>query len=167
LQVAHDERVVHRDVKPGNILLEWGSGRAFLADFGLGRDLDFATAEQLCDGAGTPLYMPPEKLLGGACNEALGDIYALGVTLYEAVTLCRLFRVPESLPRPVWGLWLAKLEVPTPRAVRAGIPVALEAIILRTIAREPGARYGTAAELADDLERFVRGVRLRRRRWVA
>jgi len=82
LHAAHAGRVAHRDVKPANILLGRRPGaRAFLADFGLGRDLDEATADQLLrDGSGTPMYMAPEKLRGRPADEVLCDVYALGVT---------------------------------------------------------------------------------------
>ncbi|MBX6316013.1 MAG: protein kinase [Isosphaeraceae bacterium] len=164
LQAAHEAQIAHRDIKAANILLEWGrAGRAYLIDFGVGRDLDVATAEQLRDGAGTPLYMPPEKLLGRPCDEISSDLYALGVTLFEAATLTRPFRVPEGMPRPLWGPYLAELRPPRPHTVRPGLPAALAAIIDRAMARDPQARYPSASALAEDLERFAQDGGDRRR----
>jgi eukaryotic-like serine/threonine-protein kinase len=148
--------VVHRDVKPANILLDRRSEEGvFLCDFGLSRDLDVATPEQLRDGAGTPLYMPPERLLRHEADEIRCDVYALGATLYEAVTLVPPVQVPESLPWPAWTTYLASTTPALPRSIRPGLPDALEAIILRAMAHDPQDRYPTAACLADDLERFL------------
>ena len=83
---VHEQRIVHRDIKPANILLDnRRSGEVYLCDFGLGRDLDFATTEQMRDGAGTPMYMAPERLLQFAADEIKCDIYSMGVTLFEAL----------------------------------------------------------------------------------
>src|SRR5512135_2311096 len=94
LDDVHVARVAHRDIKPSNILLDCGPGDGvFLCDFGLARDLDVATPAQLRDGAGTPLYMPPERLLRSPADEVRCDIYALGATLFEALTLVPVFQV--------------------------------------------------------------------------
>ena len=139
----HLARVVHRDIKPANILLDRHQpDGVFLCDFGLGRDLDIATPEQLRDGAGTPLYMPPERLLRLCADEILCDVYALGATLYEAVTLVPPVQVPESLPWPAWTTYLATTKPEPPRTLRPDIPDALEMIILRLMARgQPEDRY--------------------------
>jgi serine/threonine-protein kinase len=153
---VHAARVVHRDIKPANILLDRHRAEGiFLCDFGLARDLDVATPEQLRDGAGSPLYMAPERLLRLLADEVLCDIYALGATLYEAVTLMPPVPIPESLPWPAWTTYLAKTEPVPPRSVRPEIPESLEAIILRAMARPPEKRYPAAAELARDLESFL------------
>src|SRR5262249_58773963 len=83
VQAAPRAHVAHGDVKPETILVD-PAGRGYLIDFGVARDLDVATAAQLRDGAGTPLYMAPERLRGAACDERRADVYGLGVTLYEA-----------------------------------------------------------------------------------
>jgi serine/threonine-protein kinase len=156
LDHVHRARVVHRDIKPANILLDrHRADGVFLCDFGLGRDLDFATPEQLRDGAGTPLYMAPERLLRLCADETLCDVYALGATLYEALTLVPPVQVPESLPWPAWTSYLATTKPARPRAIQPGIPDALETIILRSMAHEPEERYPSAERLASDLESFL------------
>jgi serine/threonine-protein kinase len=163
LQTAHDGRVAHRDIKPANILITSGrSARAYLIDFGVARDLDVATPAQLRDGAGTPMYMPPEKLRGGATDELLSDIYALGVSLFEAATCSRPFRPPDDLPITHWAPYLAATTPRRPIEIRPDIPARLAAIIERAMAREPSGRYSTPAALANDLERFARGKDSRR-----
>src|SRR5207237_7498938 len=107
LDHVHASCVAHRDIKPTNILLDRNrEDGVFPCDFGLARDLDVATPEQLRDGAGTPLYMPPERLLRLRADEVLCDVYALGATLYEAVTLVPPMQVPEDLP---WTAWISYL----------------------------------------------------------
>jgi serine/threonine-protein kinase len=159
LDHVHTSRVVHRDIKPANILLDrHRPDGVFLCDFGLGRDLDVATPEQLRDGAGTPLYMAPERLLRLAADEIRCDIYALGATLYEAVTLVPPLQIPDSLPWPSWTTYLATTRPAPPRSVRPGISEALEAIIVRAMAHGSADRYPTAACLAGDLESLLARV---------
>ncbi len=158
LAVAHAADVVHRDIKPANILLDRRrAGEGFLCDFGLGRDLDIATPAQLRDGAGTPLYMAPERLLRRRADELLSDIYALGATLFEALTLAPPVAVPEGLPWDSWAIHLAAARPGPPSACRAGIPAALDAIVMKAMARRPDRRYATADLLAADLDRFLAG----------
>ena len=156
LASAHRAFVAHCDVKPANILLDRGSDRVFLCDFGLGRDLDVVTTAQLRDGAGTLLYMAPERLLRCNTDEVRCDIYSLGVTLFEALTLIRPLEVPSMLSTPAWATYLAEAEPPRPREVRYDLPAALESIILRAMERDPDSRYPSAAALADDLETYLR-----------
>lgn len=156
LAAAHRSQVAHCDVKPANILLDRRSDRVFLCDFGLGRDLDVVTTAQLRDGAGTLLYMAPERLLRRNTDEVRCDIYSLGVTLFEALTLLRPLEVPSMLSTPSWATYLASAEPPRPREVRYDLPAALEAIILRAMEREPDHRYSTASALGDELDRYLR-----------
>jgi serine/threonine-protein kinase len=159
LHHVHLSCVAHRDIKPANILLDRRcEDGVFLCDFGLARDLDVATPEQLRDGAGTPLYMPPERLLRFRADEVLCDVYALGATLYEAVTLVPPVQVPENLPWLAWTSYLASTVPARPQSVRPGIPDALDAIILRAMEHDPRRRHPTAARLADDLERLLSRV---------
>jgi len=152
LASTHAGRLVHRDVKPANILLDGANeDRVFLSDFGLGRHLDDMTP-QSGDGSGTPLYMAPEKLLGQEVDEVRCDIYGLGATLFEAVTLVRPIAVPEGLHRSCLPTYLAGIEPPRPGSIRPGFPAVLEAIIQKAMHRDQSLRYHSAAALADDLD---------------
>jgi serine/threonine-protein kinase len=152
---AHASQVVHRDIKPGNILLpsDHESG-VFLCDFGLGRDLDVATSAQLMDGAGSPSYMAPERLLKRHADEVRCDVYALGVTLYESLTLALPFEIPAHLRREEWPAYLSSAE-PVPPSARRPTSPALESVILRSIARDPKRRYDSASDFADELEKSL------------
>jgi eukaryotic-like serine/threonine-protein kinase len=159
LEGAHREHIVHRDVKPSNILLDRERPeRAFLSDFGLARDLDDATISSGRGEAGTPIYMAPEKLLGqGSIDEIRGDIYSFGVTLFESITCERPIKVPTGLHRSSWPALIAAAEPSRPRTIDPKIPRDLEAVTLKAMDRNPALRYASAAELADDLDRFVAG----------
>jgi tetratricopeptide (TPR) repeat protein len=158
LAAAHAAGLVHRDVKPGNILLDPATGRAKLADFGLARD---PTAGVTLEGAvaGTPAYMSPERADGRTAGGAPGDVYALGVTLYEALTGEVPFRgAPHMVLRQA-----AQDEPRPPRRLNDKVPRDLETVCLKAMAKEPAARYPSAAALADDLRRFLAGEPVRAR----
>jgi eukaryotic-like serine/threonine-protein kinase len=153
---AHERHIVHRDVKPANILLDNHCfGSVYLCDFGLGRDLEVATPEQMRDGSGTPMYMAPERLLLFTADEIKCDIYSMGVTLCEALTLERPFKVPEHLAVSGLAPFLARAEPRRPRVLDPDFPVELDAIIMKAMARNPAHRYNSARELALDLESFA------------
>jgi serine/threonine-protein kinase len=152
---VHDRLIAHRDIKPANILLDKRQkGGVYLCDFGLGRDLAIATPEQMRDGAGTPMYMAPERLLRLTADEVKCDIYSLGVTLYEALTLERPFQIPATITLPALCPFLASAEPARPSDCYPNFPVELAAVIMKAMAREPHRRYDTARELAADLEKF-------------
>ncbi len=159
LEYAHAQGTLHRDIKPGNLLID-EEGNACLADFGLARAIEPNHAgggER--EVVGTPRYMAPEQLRGAA--DARSDIYGLGLTLYELLTL----RLPAGVPpggRPA-ARHAPPRPVP-PRQLDRTIPRDLEAIVLKCLAHDPARRYPTAAALADDLRRFLddRPVRARR-----
>ena len=156
LHAAHSARIAHRDVKPSNILLDRRKEeRAVLADFGLGRDLDVATLDHLRDWSGSPLYMAPEKLRGVHEDEIRCDIYAMGVTLFEALTLVRPFGDPGALPARAIYWHLARQRPLRPRQACPKLPEALEAIILGAMARDPGRRTPTAKRVADALANYL------------
>ncbi|GAC1473909.1 MAG: hypothetical protein NVSMB9_23330 [Isosphaeraceae bacterium] len=164
--VAHAGRVVHRDIKPANILVgDDPRAGVFLCDFGLARDLDVATPSQLRDGSGSPLYMAPERLQRGTADEVRADVFSLGVTLFEALTLTTPIQVPSELGSDCWTTFLTSTTPRRPSAVWPAIPPALEEVILRATSREPARRHPTARHLADDLMVFVRETRSRRPRF--
>lgn len=145
-------------MKPANILLDGRpTGGVYLCDLGLGRDLEIATSEQMRDGAGTPMYMAPERLLKAPANEILCDIYSLGVTLFETLTLARPFDVAGDLPLACLSARLAVAEPQRPRKLNPEIPSELEAIILKAMGRNPGQRHQSAYHLAGELESFLEG----------
>jgi serine/threonine protein kinase/formylglycine-generating enzyme required for sulfatase activity len=151
LQHAHDRRLIHRDVKPSNILIEEETQTPYLADFGLAvHELDH---ERLASRAGTLLYMSPEQVLGlGHKLDGRTDIFALGVVLYELLAGQRPFRgtTAEEIQHQIVA------EEPTsPRALRADLPAELERICGKAMAKRVSERYARAADLAEELESFL------------
>ena len=166
LAAAHQQGLVHRDVKPENILIRDEDGAPLLTDFGVARlgGGDGPELTRTGEMIGTPAYMPPEQARGQRAQIGPGvDIYALGAVLYELLAGRRAYE--GGSVEVLSGL----LTGPPPplRAVRPGAPVALGAICARAMAREPQARYPSADALADDLERYLAGrpVRALERRW--
>jgi tetratricopeptide (TPR) repeat protein len=161
LQHAHERGVLHRDVKPGNVLLR-ADGRAVLTDFGLARDVATPGVTATGDLAGTPHYMAPEQVRGGPEDvDARADLWALGATLYEMVTLSRPFEA--ATPHDV----LRKIdteEAPDPRRANPGLPGDLVAILQKALERDRGRRYASAADFAADLQAFLEGRPVRARR---
>jgi predicted Ser/Thr protein kinase len=154
LQAAHTEGLVHRDVKPGNVRIA-SDDRALLIDFGLVRDLTGTDATLSGSFAGSPAYAPPEQLEGSAPIDARTDVYALGATLYEALTR----RVPfeaETLVRLAHRI--ASEDPPPPRRLRGELPRDLETVLLTALERDPERRYASADALARDLD-AVLGLR--------
>jgi eukaryotic-like serine/threonine-protein kinase len=155
---VHEQRIAHRDVKPANLLLvNRRPGEVFLCDFGLGRDLDVATSEQMRDGAGTPIYMAPERLLMFTADEIKCDIYSMGVTLFEALTLEKPFRVPGHVTAPGLAPFLAAAEPRVERLHAGDFPEELGAVIMKAMARDPVRRYESARDLALSLDQFIAG----------
>lgn len=152
LDYAHEKGIVHRDIKPSNLLLS-KDGRLHISDFGLARILAEPGVTQSGDFVGTPFYMAPEQISSEIGDiDGRTDIYALGATLYELLTL----RPP--LPGTNRHEVLAKIsrEDPTPpKRLNSRIPRDLETICLQALAKDPAQRYQTAAEMAADLRRFV------------
>ena len=155
-RLRHRNRIAHRDVKPANLLVEnRRDGGVFLCDFGLGRDLDVATREQMRDGAGTPVYMAPERLLKQDADEIKCDIYSMGVTLFEALLLEKPFRVPPYVSGLSVPPYLATAEPKPVRQIDGDFPEELEAAITRAMARQPEQRFESAGELADSLRQYL------------
>ncbi|MBN1422461.1 MAG: protein kinase [Planctomycetes bacterium] len=154
LDYAHRNGVLHLDIKPSNLILD-EEGRIVITDFGLAI-LDPGTGkDKPARAMGSPLYASPEILSGDF--DAVGpttDIYSLGVTLYECLTLIPPFAGPTC--EAVVFKTLHDRPVP-PRMYNPAIPRDLEQIVLKAIARDPAGRYLHAAEIAGDLHRFVAG----------
>ncbi len=152
---AHERSVVHRDLKPGNVLLA-ATGEAKVADFGLAKVAD-ADGGLTSSGAilGSPSYMSPEQALGeGKDVGPAADIYALGVILFEMLT----GRVPFSAETRAGLLRkVASEPAPAPRSFGVDVPKELEAICLKCLEKNPDRRYPSAAALADDLTAWLAG----------
>jgi serine/threonine protein kinase len=161
LDYAHQVGVVHRDVKPANLLLDCG-GRIWLADFGLARLPDESGLTLSGDQLGTLRYMSPEQASGrrGVADHRC-DIWSLGATLYELLTLHPAFAGPG---RQDVLAQIAEGEPKPPRRFDRSIPADLETVVLKCLRHNPTDRYATAAELADDLRRFLAGAPVRARR---
>lgn len=155
---AHENNVIHRDIKPSNLILD-RSGRVFVTDFGLARLTESASLTSTDAIVGTPKYMSPEQILPGQrVLDGRADIYSLGATLYEVIT----GRPPIDAPS-VQAFISAVLEdrPPNPRKFNREIPHDLATIILRCLEKDPDDRYAKMGDLADDLDRFLAGERIR------
>ena len=171
MEYAHSRRVIHRDIKPGNIMLG-DYGETLVVDWGLAKTLDddafltdistappvqaskraSSTSTQVGRVVGTPSYMSPEQAAGRL--DALGptsDIYSLGASLYQLITGKVPFRGTED--EVLGNVQMGRF--PRPREINPKAPRALEAICLKAMSRMPADRYQTAMEMADDLERFM------------
>ena len=146
---AHEHGIIHRDMKPENILLS--AGHPIIADFGIARAIDLAGVRQLTrtgiGSPGTPAYMSPEQLMGDTELDVRTDIYSLGCAFFEMLTGRAPFQGKDGFVR--------RFTEPPPLAssLRVGLPSSIDAIVARCLAREPRDRFATAADLADALAR--------------
>ena len=154
LECAHAGGIIHRDVKPHNLLLG-SDGRLHLTDFGLARLTDEPHLTATGEIMGTPAYLSPEQVSGRFdCIDHRTDIFSLGVTLYELLTRRKPFD-GETRQQIITGICSAE-PVP-PRWIDRRIPLDLETICLRAMEKEPARRHRSASELAEDLRRFAEG----------
>ncbi len=148
LAYAHSRGIVHRDIKPSNLLLDT-AGVVWITDFGLAKaDDDGLTATG--DILGTFRYMAPERFRGE--GDARADIYALGLTLYELLTLRRAFDTGDRLKLIER---IKSEDPPRPRSLDPRIPRDLETIVLKAIEKDPKQRYSSSEAIAEDLRRFL------------
>jgi hypothetical protein len=180
LDAAHARGLVHRDVKPANILIETGGeppGHVYVADFGLTKHTDARTGATASGVVGTVDYMAPEQIEGRQID-GRADIYALGCVLYECLTGKRPFEHSND----VAVLWAhIREDPPLPSSVDRSLPTAFDAIVDRALAKDPRDRYESAGELAADVRdaaltrkraahvprlRLPRARRRGRRRWL-
>jgi serine/threonine protein kinase/tetratricopeptide (TPR) repeat protein len=168
LEHVHANGIVHRDVKPSNVLVDAGA-RGRLFDLGLAHVVDEPGITRTGDLAGTPHYVAPEQVDDAQAVDARTDVYSLGVTLYELLTLRRPFegRTTQEILRRIQNA-----EPAPPRRHHPQLPRELETICLTALEKEPARRYACAADMAADLERFLsfrpihaRPAGWRRRSW--
>ena len=154
LYYAHTQAILHRDMKPGNVLLS-ADGEPLITDFGLAKDVsDDQGITQTGQAMGTPAYMPPEQADGLLDRvDRRADVYSLGATLYEMLTGQPPFQGGTALN--VIHAVLTKTPVP-PRQLRPELDRDLETICLKCLEKEIEQRYGSAQEVADELGRYLR-----------
>jgi hypothetical protein len=159
IHYAHGQGTLHRDLKPSNVLID-AEDRPLVTDFGLAKKIE-GGAGPTAPGQilGTPSYMPPEQAAGGPLGPA-ADVYSLGALLYALVTGRPPFQSDNTLDTL---LQVLHNEPVPPRLLNPKIPAELETVCLKCLEKEPGRRYGSAQELADDLGRFRAGEPVRAR----
>jgi WD40 repeat protein/predicted Ser/Thr protein kinase len=161
VQAVHDQGVLHRDLKPHNVLVD-ARGRPYVTDFGLAKWVDATDSPtQTGEMLGSAHYISPEQAENAANVSAATDVYGLGATLYALLTGRPPFQgttLPEILHR------VKSHEPVPPRRWNAGVDRDLDTITLACLEKETGRRYRSAAEVADELQRYLQGVPIRRRR---
>ncbi|MGO9463424.1 MAG: tetratricopeptide repeat protein [Isosphaeraceae bacterium] len=167
LDCAHQLGVVHRDVKPANLMVGAG-GHLWVTDFGLARMQADASITATGDLVGTLRYMSPESAAGGATRVVIDhrtDVYSLGATLYELLTLRPVF---PGTDRQEVLRQIAFDEPPPLRRLNRAVPAELEVVVLKALEKSPADRYATAQDLADDLRRWLddRSILARRPSWA-
>jgi formylglycine-generating enzyme required for sulfatase activity len=162
MHYAHLRGVVHRDLKPGNVLLAGAEKTPKITDFGLAKRIDDEARDLSKSGAvmGTLAYMAPEQAAGKVRDTGpAADVYALGALLYE----CLAGKPPFEGPQHAVLLSVLTDEPAPPSRVGAKVPADLETICLKCLSKDPARRYGSAEELANDLRRFQAGEPIRAR----
>jgi serine/threonine protein kinase len=152
LDHAHTRGILHRDIKPANLLLD-EQGQFWVTDFGLAQIQGNASVTMTGDILGTLRYMSPEQALAKrVVIDGRTDIYSLGVTLYELLTMRPAF---DGRDRQETIRKIADDEPTPPRKLNPAVPGDLETILLKAMSKELSRRYATAKDLADELRRFL------------
>jgi serine/threonine protein kinase len=161
----HEAGVVHRDIKPGNILVDPGGGDAVLMDLGLAQLMDETQGKltRTRQFVGTLRYASPEQILAAGNLDRRSDVYSLGVTLWELLTLRPMYGATEETPTPALMQQIQYDEPERLPKYNRSIPADLEAVVMKCLEKSPARRYGTARNLADDLGRWLRGEPVRAR----
>jgi WD40 repeat protein/serine/threonine protein kinase len=162
----HEAGVVHRDIKPGNIMLSADGKAAFLVDLGLAQLADDVEGRvtRTRQFIGTLRYASPEQVQAVGGLDRRSDVYAMGATLWELLTLQPLYGATDETPSPEL---MRRIQYEEPERLRQrhpGLPRDLEAVVHKCLEKDPARRYSTAAELAEDLRRFLDGEPVRARR---
>lgn len=156
LDYAHRQGVIHRDVKPANVMVD-NEGTVYITDFGLAKVLEHSS-ELTASGTimGTPFYMAPEQSVGTKVD-GRSDIYSAGVILYEMVTGKRPFDAETPM-----AVVLAHLHdpLPLPQEINPGVPMDMQRIIVKAMSKEPDDRYQTAKEMSDDLAEVMEQLKI-------
>ncbi|MBI2923053.1 MAG: protein kinase [Planctomycetes bacterium] len=161
LDYAHAQGLIHRDIKPQNILVA-PDRTPFLTDFGLAREVESNTRLTMSGAVmGTPTYMSPEQASGGGRVDSRTDIYSLGAVLYEGLAGRPPFEARDLL---MLLDAIARQDPVPPSRISPAVPADVETICLKALAKQPDRRYQTGAEMADDLERWLRGEAISARR---
>lgn len=161
LEFAHQQGVIHRDIKPANLLIDLRNN-VWITDFGLAHFHDTSGLTQTGDILGTLRYMSPEQASGQrVVLDHRTDIYSLGATFYEVLTLQPMF---VGNTRATLLAAVLNVDPRAPRLLNRTIPLELETIVLKALSKNPGDRYASAQELAEDLQRFLRDEPIRARR---
>lgn len=165
LHEAHRLGMVHRDVKPGNIMVitaQDGSFKPYVVDFGLARDIASTGASTQNGIVGTPAYMSPEQAEGAsALLDRRSDIYSLGATLYDIIAGRPPFVGSNALTLLTQVMYE---DAPALGRVRKGVPTELETIVMTCLQRDPKRRYESARDLGEDLQRFIDGEQVHAKR---
>ncbi len=164
-QAAHSMGVIHRDLKPGNIMVEEEAGgalHAYVLDFGIAREVEAPGMTMAGSTVGTPAFMAPEQIRGEpAAIDRRADVYAIGATLYHLIAGRQPF---SGTTRMATMLQVLEVDPPPLRRLAPEIPRDLEMIVAQCMEKEPHRRYASARALADDLHRFLDGEPVAARR---